>query len=158
MKIKMLTNKLEYKPVQANEHAIGIDVYAVSVEYNSEHSVYVVGTGIAIQPNEGMWTEIVPRSSLYKKGFMLANSVGIIDPDYRGEVKMMLVRTPAAYESDIVGTQFGARKISVHTELLIGQRVGQLIMRPILQSPISFVSELTETERGAGGFGSTGER
>jgi deoxyuridine 5'-triphosphate nucleotidohydrolase len=101
--------------------------------------IFLYDTGIAVQPENGYYVEVVPRSSLSKTGYMLANSVGIIDPDYRGTIKIALVKTDKS-SSDI--------------ELPF--RGFQMIVRKAEQSTLTETfGELTNTVRGDGGFGST---
>lgn len=101
----------------------------------------VYGTGLAVEIPEGYVGLLFPRSSISKKGLTLANSVGVIDSGYRGEIMFKFAIT-----SD------RPRKNSVYE---VGDRIGQLIIMPYPK--IEFVTgELTESERGVGGFGSTG--
>lgn len=137
MQIKMLINEEQFKPKRGNSDAAGIDIYAVDIKPKT-NNVVCVHTGIAIKPDDGCYVELVPRSSLYKAGFMLVNSVGIIDPDYRGEILLYLYN------------------FAPSSQTIKGTRIAQMIQHRIVGHDITFVDELDETERGAGGFGSTG--
>ena len=101
----------------------------------------VLPTGIAIAlPSADYVALICARSGLASKhGITMANGVGVIDSDYRGELRVALYN-----ESD--------------TDYVIhdGDRIAQLMVLPVVQPTLKFVEELNETERGAGGFGSTG--
>ena len=101
----------------------------------------VLPTGIAIAlPSADYVALICARSGLASKhGITMANGVGVIDSDYRGELRVALYN-----ESD--------------TDYVIhdGDRIAQLMVLPVVQPTLKFVDELDETERGAGGFGSTG--
>lgn len=98
-----------------------------------------VGTGVACAFPAGYFGLLVPRSSLSKKGLMLANTVGIIDNGYRGELKLKL------------------HNFSGHPQTVEpGERVVQLVLLPYAQAQLIPVETLPETPRGAGGFGSTG--
>jgi dUTP pyrophosphatase len=141
------TGVLEYQRLSADavELALprqgdaGYDLTVISVE-KSKHTddVFIFGTGLAINPPEGYFAELVPRSSISNTGYMLANSVGIIDPNYRGEIKIAL------------------RKIEKNAkDIILPCRIAQLILRPIIRVPVLQKERLNETERGAGGFGST---
>ncbi len=101
------------------------------------------GTGIAIELPEGYHAEVVLRSSFFKKEnkVILANSVGIIDNDYRGEIILHLVNV-----GDKIALGPG-----------IGERIAQLIIRKTVSPKPLEVNTLNETERGKGGFGSTGK-
>ena len=94
---------------------------------------------------EGYYTEIYPRSSIYKTDFISANSVGIIDSDYRGTIFM-----PVRY----VGQNNGLEEASK----LVGTRVAQLILRKKEILEIDIVDSLEQTDRAEGGFGSTGTK
>lgn len=99
----------------------------------------MIGTGIAVRIPDGHFGMIVPRSSCGKLGIMLANTVGIIDSQYTGELILYL------------------RNISgMHIKLAPQQRIAQLIIVPYVHPAIIEVEELEETERGSGGFGHTG--
>lgn len=97
------------------------------------------GTGISLEPPQGWYFDVVARSSIIKLGYMISNSVGIIDRAYRGEIMVPLVKIdPDA------------------PELVLPARIAQLIPRPIVHFPFVETKELGATHRGAGGFGSTG--
>lgn len=98
------------------------------------------GTGVILEAPFGWYFDVVPRSSIIKRGYILANSVGVIDRSYRGEIFVPLIKVDDAAP-----------------ELELPARVAQLIPRPILHFPVKEVEVLSATRRGAGGFGSTGE-
>ena len=101
----------------------------------------LIPTGIAIAlPDPGYVALVFARSGLgIKKGICLSNGVGVIDSDYRGEIGVGLV--------NLSGESYTVRP---------GDRIAQLMVVPVVQPALSFVDELDETERGRGGFGSTG--
>jgi deoxyuridine 5'-triphosphate nucleotidohydrolase len=102
-------------------------------------NVTLYTTGIRIQPEFGWYFDLVPRSSLTKTGYAVANSVGVIDRTYTGPIMVPLVKLdPRA------------------PDLELPARVVQIIPRPVVHVQIEEVEELDETARGAGGFGSTG--
>jgi deoxyuridine 5'-triphosphate nucleotidohydrolase len=108
-------------------------------EKSRHGNVVLYGTGIIVEPPFGWYFDVVARSSIVKRGYMLANNVGIIDRSYRGEILVPLLRTdPQA------------------RELELPARIAQLIPRPIVHLPVEKTDELSATHRGAGGFGSTG--
>ncbi len=131
-------------PVPERGHAtdVGIDLTVMSIDQKSS-SIFFFDTGISIQLSKGYYAEIVPRSSIIKTDFFLANSVGIIDPDYRGRIFM-----PFRY----IGNSDG----NIEAKKLLHKRVGQLIVRKLEQCQVKITSSLEETERGVNGFGSTG--
>jgi dUTP diphosphatase len=102
----------------------------------------LVGTGIAIALPEGVAGLVTPRSGLaIEHGLTLLNAPGLIDPNYRGEIKVILHNT-------------GDRRYMVER----GDRVAQLLLVPYWAPELEVVEDLSETERGANGFGSSGRR
>ena len=79
-----------YPPILMERDSVGLDVYLIhQIEPStSEGGAVMFGTGLCIQPPDGFYYMLVPRSSLSKTGWAMANSVGIIDPSYRGEIKV----------------------------------------------------------------------
>jgi dUTP pyrophosphatase len=126
-------------PTRGTEHSAGWDLTAISAEWKDNNTV-ILHTGIAVEIPEGNYLEIVPRSSIVKTPFFLANSVGIIDTDYRGELMIAL------------------KYVGDKPELELPWRCAQLIVREEISSRTSFIEteELADTSRGTGGFGSTG--
>ena len=114
----------------------GLDLTAVDFEVTGLHITYK--TGIAIAIPEGFVGLLFPRSSVYKTGQYLTNSVGVIDSGYRGEIMLKFTR-PA-----------------IDSQYKVGDRVGQLIIMPYPQVKFEEVEDLGTTDRGKGGFGSTG--
>ncbi len=114
----------------------GIENYTIRTE-RGDISFY--DTGVIIEPPEGYYTELIARSSLFKMGYMLANGVGVIDNDYRGTIKVPLI------------------KVSDGPDLELPCRCVQLVLRKKINVSLKEVdkSELTTTQRGDGGFGST---
>lgn len=99
-----------------------------------------VPTGLALEIPEGYEVQVRPRSGLaIKKGLTIVNAPGTIDSDYRGELKVLLVN-------------LSTETVRVEN----GERIAQLIMQKVEQAEWAWTEELTSTERGAGGFGSTG--
>lgn len=98
------------------------------------------GTGVIIEPPFGWYFDVVPRSSIIKHGYILANSVGVIDRSYRGEIFVPLIKIDESA-----------------TDLELPARLVQLIPRPIVHFPVELRTSLTSTTRGSGGFGSTGK-
>tara|TARA_R110000868_G_scaffold66014_14_gene197068 strand:- start:3150 stop:3572 length:423 start_codon:yes stop_codon:yes gene_type:complete len=125
-------------PAMATDGAAGFDLTAVSKEWDEVNQVLVLGTGLAIQIPRGHVGLLFPRSSIYKTELSLANSVGVIDSDYRGEVKAMFYTGRAKQNYNV------------------GDRVVQLVIVQIPAVNIQVVDELNDTKRSSGGFGSTG--
>ena len=100
----------------------------------------IVPTGLAVALPKGFEIQIRPRSGLAaKKSISVLNTPGTIDADYRGEIKVILI--------NLSEDRFIIEK---------GLRIAQMVVCPIIQAQLKEVSELNETERGKGGFGSTG--
>lgn len=139
--IKFL-NDLAKMPTRGSEYAAGYDLYAAT-DYIIDivpHSTVKIGTGIAIELPSYMMGLIFARSGLAtKKGLRPANCVGLINPDYRGEYIVALHNDTNEMMS--IGP---------------GERIAQLVLAPFYSVDFEKVDELSETERGEGGFGSTG--
>ena len=130
-------------PAYAKVGDAGLDMVATKHSINRDHNFIQYHTGIAVEIPEGHVGLLFPRSSISKTDLRLANGVGVIDSGYRGEVVFRY-----KFKKD---TYFAGMKRYVD-----GDRVGQLIIIPIPQIELEEVSELSDTDRGAGGFGSTG--
>ena len=124
-------------PKQGTAGAAGFDLTAVRIEETEQYVKYY--TGIAVQIPAGYFGMLVPRSSVVNTGLLMGNSVGIIDNDYVGEL------------SAVFYLRSGCKVYNV------GDRIGQLVIVPIPEVEYVEVDELSETERGAGGYGSTGK-
>lgn len=131
-------------PKKAHSTDSGLDLTLIDVTVKREN-IFFFNTGISIEPPEGYYTELLPRSSIYKHDFIMTNSVGIIDAGYRGILYM-----PMRY----VGNGNGLEE----AKALIGNRIGQLILKKIEPFEVKVVSELNDSERGKKGFGSSGTK
>lgn len=128
-------------PIKGSEQAAAYDVYAHSI--TSENGKVKVGLGFKTEIPKGYKGIIVPRSNLTKFNWVLNNSFGVIDADYRGE--WMAIFTPIINGGAVPEFPYG-----------VGDRIAQIYFEEVL--PISFevVPELESSERGDGAFGSTG--
>jgi dUTP pyrophosphatase len=131
-------------PAYQSELAAGLDLLAAVDEPLTLQpgARALVSTGLAMALPAGFEAQVRPRSGLAAKhGVTVLNTPGTIDADYRGEVKVILIN---------LGDQ----------EFLIsrGDRIAQMVVAPLLQAAIQEVEVLSETDRGTGGFGSTGQR
>ena len=157
VKIKLLPGGK--MPVKKSKEAAAWDCFArENVTVGGEP--VLVGLGFMAEPPEGYYLEIVPRSSIgLKTSLRQPNSVGVIDRDYRGEVKAMYeckreICTPAhPGERRFVD---GYTVENTRHIIKAGERVAQMILRKMVDAELVEVVNLSETERGAGGFGSTG--
>jgi len=141
LKLKLHYQDME-SPKKAHASDTGLDLTCMEV-IEKRDRVYFFDTGISIEPPNGYYTELLPRSSIYKHDFIMANSLGVIDQDYRGRLYM-----PMRY----IGQGDGLAE----AKSLIGKRVGQLILRKLEPFEVQEVEDLADTQRGEGGFGSSG--
>lgn len=140
VKIKRL-NKDAVLPYKAHATDAGMDMVATSRNFDNNGNV-VYGTGIAVEIPRGYVGLVFPRSSVSKQDMMLSNSVGVIDSGYRGEI---------TFKFKTVGNKMYPDMYNV------GDRIGQLIILPYPDIFWDEVDELEDTDRGNGGYGSTGK-
>lgn len=127
-------------PAYATSGAAGMDVVSAEDVVLAPGARHAVATGLSMAIPAGFEIQVRPRSGLaLKHGISAPNAPGTIDSDYRGEVKIILINH---------GDQ--------PFEILRGDRVAQLVLAPVVQGSWMEVEELDATERGEGGFGSTG--
>lgn len=142
MNIKLLSSNAKM-PTRGSEEAAGLDLYAAndSIIVIQPHSTVLIPTDIAIEIPRGMFGGIFARSGLAsKRGLRPANCVGVIDSDYRGNITVALHN-----DTD------EAKAIEE------GERIAQLIIMPYMMPELRVVKELSDTERGSDGFGSSGK-
>ncbi len=127
-------------PAYASTGAAGMDIVAAEDVTIAPAARHAVATGFAVAIPAGFEIQVRPRSGLaLKHGITVPNTPGTIDSDYRGELKVILINHGDA--------AFAIRR---------GDRIAQLVLAPVTQASWLEVTELDETARGAGGFGSTG--
>ena len=127
-------------PQYASEDAAGLDITSAEEMVLEPGQRHAVATGFAIEIPQGHEVQVRPRSGLaLKHGITCLNSPGTIDSDYRGEVKVILAN-------------LGQEIFSVRR----GERIAQLVPAPVLRAAFEEVAGLSDSQRGAGGFGSTG--
>lgn len=134
-------------PSYAKSGDAGMDMTAVKVNETPDYIEYE--TGISMEIPEGYVGLLFPRSSNSKKDLLLCNSVGVIDSGYRGPINFRFKR--------ILVHPSIARPFNQYGEVYsVGDKVGQIMIMPYPQVSFVEVEELTDTERGTGGFGSSG--
>lgn len=135
MLIKYYTSG-SYDPKPATDGSAGLDLYINSINGDQ------IGTGLFVEIPDGYVGLVVPRSSWGIRGFQLANTVGVIDSDYRGEITLVRDYHPT----------------KGHLKIGVGDKVAQLVVVPCLTNvhKCREYTDLTPTSRGKGGFGSTG--
>lgn len=137
VKIKKLVENAVV-PRYAKSGDAGLDLTATGVEIKGDNIIY--GCGLAIEIPKGYVGLLFPRSSNSKKDLLLTNSVGVIDSGYRGEITAVFKKTKYFAEA-----------------YKVGERFAQLVIMPYPQIELEEAEELSKTDRGAGGYGSTGK-
>lgn len=143
VRIKKLNEKAVI-PTYGTDYAAGADLYACLDDsvLIANGETKMIGTGVALEIPEGYVGLVFARSGLScKKGLAPANKVGVIDSDYRGEIKVALHNHNAS--GDAIGVDNG-------------ERIAQIVITPYLKADFELTDNLEETGRGANGFGSTG--
>lgn len=133
-------------PTYTKEGDAGLDLIAVNVEFTSDYISYK--TGLAFEIPKGYVGLLFPRSSNSKKNLLLTNSVGVLDSGYRGEVE---------FRYKLVANGKTLSEDAKYNRYTIGDRIGQIIILPYPQIEFEEVEELSSTDRGEGGFGSSGK-
>ena len=149
VKIKKLSESSEI-PQYAKHGDAGLDLTATSREYD-EHGNVCYGTGLAFEIPRGYVGLVFPRSSNAKKDLILSNSVGVIDSGYRGEV-VFKFKPSERFSRCIDGKTIN---VEMAIDYDIGDRIGQIIIMPYPQINFIEVGDLSSSDRGVGGFGST---
>jgi dUTP pyrophosphatase len=128
-------------PTRANEGDAGLDLYAAEAATLGPGERASVGTGIAIEVPPGHAGLVLPRSGLAARhGIALVNAPGLIDTGYRGEVRVLLLNTDRTESFEIAA----------------GDRIAQLLVTPFADATPTEAGELTASQRGENGFGSSG--
>jgi dUTP pyrophosphatase len=172
-KLKVRIKKLVKEaviPFYSKDGDAGMDLTATSKIYD-EYGNVVYGTGLAFEIPEGYVGLLFPRSSNSKKDLLLSNSVGVLDSGHRGEVIFKFKPSVVLYNNDygqegtigIPSNSFDDIVVpTIYNELefqdyKVGNRIGQIIILPYPKIEFIESEELSETERGIGGFGSSGD-
>jgi dUTP pyrophosphatase len=139
IKFKVLNGNV-YVPKYQTDGAVGLDLQANENSTIWPRERALISTGLSVEIPEGYEGQVRPRSGIaVKHGVTVLNSPGTIDSDYRGELKVCLINHgSSAYQ------------------IKIGDRIAQLVICPVAKPAILQINELSGTERGTGGFGSTG--
>lgn len=139
VRIKKLKEEAVIPSYSYNQDAC-FDLTAISMNtvQKLDHGYLEYGTGLVIEIPDDHVGLIFPRSSISKQGLILSNSVGVIDPGYLGEIK------------------FRFKYISGTSYYQVGDRIGQMMIIPRPKVEFELIEDMNESERGDGGFGSTG--
>lgn len=140
VKIKRLDSNAKI-PTYANPGDAGMDIYATSMKFTEDYIEY--GTGLSFEVPEGYVMLIFPRSSISNKDLVLTNSVGVLDSGYRGELRFRFkrLREPGKLRMDLYNP---------------GDKIGQIMIIPYPTIEFEEVESLSDSVRGVGGFGSSG--
>lgn len=139
VKIKLLSDKAKL-PVKGTPDSAGYDLTAASVFWDRSNNIVSYGFGIALEIPKGYVGLIFPRSSVYKKNLDMSNCVGVIDSDYRGEIS----------------AKFRLLNPNLNNVYISGERIAQIVFVKHDDVDFKVSEELSETIRGAGGYGHTG--
>jgi dUTP pyrophosphatase len=154
MKVKIQKiSPLAKIPTYAKDGDAGMDVIATSIISDTPTQI-TYGLGIALEIPNGFVGLVFPRSSIRKTGLQLSNSVGVIDSGYRGELQATFNKL---FGGEGMYDEMKVNQMQPNDYYKVGDRVAQIMIIPF--PPIEFeqVTQLSETERGDGGFGSTGK-
>ena len=152
VRIKKLS-ELAVVPSYAKDGDAGMDLIATSIISDTPTQI-TYGLGVALEIPKGFVGLVFPRSSIRKTGLQLSNSVGVIDSGYRGELQATFNKL------------FGGERMYDETKntedtsndfYKVGDRIAQIIILPYPQIEFEEVNELSDSDRGDGGFGSTGK-
>ena len=148
MKVELKILNENCYPEYATPGSAGVDLKAASLGSSNVGLIEIypgdqelIGTGVSIHIKKpGYAGMIIPRSSMGKKGIVLGNLVGLIDSDYQGEILVLLWNRG----NEVVKIEYM-------------DRIAQLVIVPVVQAQFEIVQEFEQSQRGAGGFGSTGK-
>lgn len=137
----IINNKNAIIPSKKNASDIGYDLTIIKTHKRISENIVMYDTGIQVKPQYGYYFEIIPRSSLSKSGYILANSIGIIDPSYTGNLYIVLIKID-----------------NTLPDIVLPFKCCQLILRKAIHYELHNNDTLIETTRGIGGFGSTNKK
>ncbi|WP_343747473.1 dUTP diphosphatase [Fluviicola sp.] len=143
MEIKVINKSTNELPEYATTDSAGLDIRAFLEEAVTLKPLErrLIPTGLYLEIPSGYEVQIRPRSGFaFKQGVTVLNSPGTIDADYRGEIGVLLIN-------------LSAENVLIEN----GERIAQMVVAPFVQATLKLTDELSETNRGAGGFGSTGK-
>ncbi|AZU63571.1 dUTP diphosphatase [Neobacillus mesonae] len=139
LKVKLINEDAKL-PFQANPGDAGLDLFAAEEKLIKPGEAELISTGIIIELPEGTEAQVRPRSGLaLKHSVTVLNSPGTIDEGYRGEIKVILIN-------------HGKKDFKIEKQM----RIAQMVIAPVARVHIAQVEELSDSKRGAGGFGSSG--
>jgi dUTP pyrophosphatase len=152
VRIKKLS-ELAVVPSYAKDGDAGMDLIATSIISDTPTQI-TYGLGVALEIPKGFVGLVFPRSSIRKTGLQLSNSVGVIDSGYRGELQATFNKL---FGGEAMYDEMKVKEIQPNEFYKVGDRVVQIMIIPHPEIQFEEVAELSNTERGEGGFGSTGK-
>lgn len=152
VRIKKLS-ELAVVPSYAKDGDAGMDLIATSIISDTPTQI-TYGLGVALEIPKGFVGLVFPRSSIRKTGLQLSNSVGVIDSGYRGELQATFNKL---FGGEAMYDEMKVKEIQPNEFYKIGDRVVQIMIIPHPDIQFEEVNELSNTERGESGFGSTGK-
>ncbi len=152
VKIKKL-NSNAVIPTYAKDGDAGMDLVATEILKDTPEQI-TYGMGIALEIPKGFVGLVFPRSSIRKTGLQLSNSVGVIDSGYRGEIQATFNKV---FGSERMYDEMKVKEIQPNEYYKVGDRIAQIMIIPHPDIQFEEADELSDTERGEGGFGSTGK-
>lgn len=150
MKLKVKLAKGAQTPKYTRDGDIGMDLVAISKDVNNKKGYTEFDTGVHVEIPEGYGGFIYPRSSISNTVLTLTNSVGVIDQNYRGSIKLRFSLNSAGL------TKYMGPGIFDNQDYNAGDRIGQLIIHPLPKVEVEIVDSLSDTVRGEGAYGSSG--
>ena len=136
-------------PTYAKEGDAGMDLVATEIIKDTPEQI-TYGTGLAMEIRDGFVGLVFPRSSIRKTGLQLSNSVGVIDSGYRGEIQATFNKI---FGGEGMYDEMKVNEIQPNDYYKVGDRIAQIIILPYPQIEFEEVEELSDSERGEGGFG-----
>ena len=152
VRIKKLS-ELAVVPSYAKDGDAGMDLIATSIISDTPTQI-TYGLGVALEIPKGFVGLVFPRSSIRKTGLQLSNSVGVIDSGYRGELQATFNKL---FGGEAMYDEMKVKEIQPNDFYKVGDRVAQIMIIPHPDIQFEEADELSDTERGEGGFGSTGK-
>jgi len=152
IKIKKLSTEA-FIPKKAKEEDAGFDLVAIDDGVVDSEGFIQYKTGLSIEPEVGCHTQIWPRSSISKYDLVLANSIGLIDNGYRGEL-IVRFKPSLRFNQDKTGVIFATLPVPIK-KYNKGDKIAQLVISKTVDASFIETDKLSETTRGSGGFGST---
>lgn len=154
IKFKKLCNEAVI-PTRANESDAGYDIVAIDDGTVDEMGFIQYRTGLSVCPDVGYHIELFPRSSISKYSLALANSIGLVDNGYRGEI-LVRFKPTMSFVQNAVSVEAYVVYPKITKFYKKGDKIAQLVIRKTENAQFVEVQDLERSDRNAGGFGSTG--